>query len=170
LFQARPGGGASSRGDGWSSIGEWHTVGGIKFGSIEVAEVRFPFHFRRHEFRPGSGGAGQHRGGLGVELDLVVETKKTALANTAGDGVRHGSCGILGGLDGQPHEYSLISTARPPRILRTKETGIEIEPGDVLQIRSAGGGGWGPLERRAAEKIRRDEEQGLAEPCSVGPR
>ena len=51
LFQARPGGGASSGGDGWSSIGEWHTVGGLKFGSIEVAEVRFPLHFRHHEFR-----------------------------------------------------------------------------------------------------------------------
>nr|WP_312010493.1 hydantoinase B/oxoprolinase family protein [Bradyrhizobium neotropicale] len=53
MFQARPGGGASSAGDGWSSIGEWHTVGGIKFGSIEVAEARFPLHFRHHEFRAG---------------------------------------------------------------------------------------------------------------------
>ena len=34
LFQARPGGGASSGGDGWSSIGEWHSVGGLKFGSL----------------------------------------------------------------------------------------------------------------------------------------
>ena len=45
LFQARPGGGASSGGDGWSSIGEWHSVGGLKFGSIEVAETRFPAAF-----------------------------------------------------------------------------------------------------------------------------
>ena len=48
LFQARPGGGASSGCDGWSSIGEWHSVGGIKFGSVEVAEARFPLHFVRH--------------------------------------------------------------------------------------------------------------------------
>ncbi len=47
LFQARPGGGASSGGDGWSSIGEWHSVGGLKFGSLEVAEARFPLHFAR---------------------------------------------------------------------------------------------------------------------------
>ena len=71
-----PGGGASSGGDGWSSIGEWHSVGGIKFGSIEVAEARFPLHFRHHEFRAGSGGDGQFRGGLGVALDLVLETSK----------------------------------------------------------------------------------------------
>ena len=117
MFQARPGGGASSGGDGWSSIGEWHTVGGIKFGSIEVAEVRFPLHFRHHEFRSDSGGKGRFRGGLGVALDLVVETTRPALANTAGDGARHGACGMLGGEDGAPHLYRLISANRPPRVL-----------------------------------------------------
>ena len=52
MFQARPGGGASPAGDGWPSAGEWHSVGGIKFGSLEVAEARFPLLFIRHEFRP----------------------------------------------------------------------------------------------------------------------
>src|SRR5882757_7506355 len=161
MFQARPGGGASSGGDGWSSIGEWHTVGGLKFGSIEVAEVRFPFHFRHHEFRAGSGGDGQFRGGLGVSLDLVLETAKPALGNTAGEGTRHGPCGMLGGQDGAPHQYRLISEGREPRELRTKEVGIEIRPGDCLEVRSSGGGGWGPPARRSAEARARDREQGL---------
>jgi N-methylhydantoinase B len=161
MFQARPGGGASSGGDGYSSIGEWHTVGGLKFGSIEVAEVRFPFHFRHHEFRAGSGGDGQFRGGLGVSLDLVLETAKPALGNTAGEGTRHGPCGMLGGEDGAPHQYRLISEGREPRLLRTKEVGIEIRPGDCLEVRSSGGGGWGPPARRSAEARARDREQGL---------
>nr|WP_284272952.1 hydantoinase B/oxoprolinase family protein [Bradyrhizobium iriomotense] len=161
MFQARPGGGASSRGDGWSSIGEWHTVGGLKFGSIEVAEARFPLHFRHHEYRPNSGGDGQFRGGLGVSLDLVFETEKPALGNTAGDGVRHGACGMLGGRDGAPHHYRLVSGGRPPRVLRTKEVGIQIHPGDCLEVRSAGGGGWGPPERRTHQARQRDEVQGL---------
>jgi len=161
MFQARPGGGASSGGDGWSSIGEWHTVGGIKFGSIEVAEARFPLHFRHHEFRPGSGGDGQFRGGLGVALDLVLETAKPALANTAGDGVRYGPCGMLGGEDGVPHAYRLISEGRAPRVLRTKEVGIELLPGDCLEVRSSGGGGWGPSGLRSPQARQRDREQGL---------
>lgn len=164
LFHARPGGGASSRGDGWSSIGEWHTVGGLKFGSIEVAETRFPLHFRHHQYRPDSGGDGQFRGGLGVALDLVFETKKLSLGNTAGDGVRHGACGMLGGKDGAPHHYRLLSAGRPPRVLRTKEVGIEIRPGDCLEVRSAGGGGWGPPDRRAPRARRSDEMQGLVSP------
>jgi N-methylhydantoinase B len=45
--------------------------------------------------------------------------------------------------------------------LRTKEVGIELHPGDCLEIRSSGGGGWGPPSKRSAEARRRDAEQGL---------
>jgi N-methylhydantoinase B len=167
MFQARPGGGAFSGGDGYSSIGEWHSVGGLKFGSIEVAEVRFPLYFRQHEFRPGSGGDGQFRGGLGVSLDMVLETEKPALGNTAGEGVRYGPCGMLGGKDGVPHRYRLLSEGWPPRELRTKEVGIELHPGDCLEIRSSGGGGWGPPDKRTAEARKHDEEQGLTADLSA---
>jgi N-methylhydantoinase B len=163
MFHARPGGGASSGGDGWSSIGEWHSVGGLKFGSIEVAEVRFPLHFRHHEFRTGSGGEGQFRGGLGVALDLVLEIERPARGNTAGDGARHGPCGMLGGEDGEPHRYRLLSEGRAPRVLRTKEVGIDLLPGDLLEIRSSGGGGWGDPARRTEDARRRDREQGLTD-------
>ncbi|MBT6274838.1 MAG: hydantoinase B/oxoprolinase family protein, partial [Chromatiales bacterium] len=50
LFHARPGAGASSGGDGWHGSGEWHSAGGLKFGSVEVAEVRFPLFFKKHEY------------------------------------------------------------------------------------------------------------------------
>ena len=65
LFHARPGGGASPAGDGWPTAGEGQAAGGIKFGSVEVTEVRFPLFFARHEFRPDSGGDGRYRGGPG---------------------------------------------------------------------------------------------------------
>jgi N-methylhydantoinase B len=139
MFQARPGGGPSSGGDGWSSIGEWRSAGGIKFGSIEVAEARFPLHFDRHEYLADYGGGGQFRGGLGVALDLVVQTEKPAVANTAGEGVRHGACGLLGGDDGAPHRYRLTSPDRSPRALRTNEIGIEVMPGDCFEVRSVPG-------------------------------
>ena len=161
LFQARPGGGASSGGDGYSSIGEWHSAGGIKFGSLEVAEVRFPLYFRHHEFRADSGGDGQFRGGLGVALDLVMEIEKPGRGNTAGDGVRYGPCGMLGGEDGATHHYRLLSEGREPRVLRTKETGIEIRPGDCLEVRSGGGGGWGPPAKRSAAAREHDRDEGL---------
>jgi N-methylhydantoinase B len=161
LFHARPGGGASPNGDGYSSIGEWNAVGGLKFGSVEVAEARFPLHFRKHEYLPDSGGDGQYRGGLGVALELVFETEKLAVGNTAGEGVRYGSAGMLGGNDSTPHRYRLLSEGRPPRELRTKETGIEIRPGDCLVAHSAGGGGFGPPSKRSQAARERDYLQGL---------
>jgi N-methylhydantoinase B len=151
LFHARPGGGGSAKGDGWSSVGEWHSAGGLKFGSVEMAEARFPLFFRTHELRPDSAGAGRHRGGLGGRLELVLEGEGPARANTAGDGARHGSAGMLGGRDSLPHHYELHGADGAVRVLRTKETGVPIAPGDALVVLSAGGGGWGdPAERDPA--------------------
>ena len=89
MFHARPGGGASPAGDGWPTAGEGQAAGGIKFGSVEVTEVRFPLLFARHEFRPDSGGDGRYRGGPGSVLELHAEIAEPARANTAGDGTRH---------------------------------------------------------------------------------
>jgi N-methylhydantoinase B len=141
MFHGRPGGGASAAGDGWPAAGEWHSVGGIKFGSVEVTEARFPLVLEHHEFREGSGGAGQHRGGNGAELVLRVEAD--AVANTAGDGVRHGARGVAGGEDGLPHHYMLQAPGAEPLTLRTKQVGVGIPTGSRLHVLSGGGGGWG---------------------------
>lgn len=165
LFQARPGGGGSIAGDGYNSIGEWHSAGGIKFGSIEVAEARFPFLFLHHEYRPDSGGDGEHRGGTGADLEMVIETAKTAVANTAGDGIRHGARGMLGGEDGKPHHYILQRAATGEEIvLGTKMVGVAIEPGDRLLIHSGGGGGWGDPAKRSSDDRARDAVLGLVTP------
>jgi len=147
FFQARPGGGGSPAGDGWPGAGEWQAAGGIKFGSLEVTEVRFPLFFRRHEFRPDSGGAGKYRGGSGGVVEMVVETAEPAVGNTAGDGV--------------PHRYTLYSKAQPPRAIKTKEVGLVIHPGDVLVLESGGGGGWGEPTLRNPDAAARDIENGF---------
>jgi N-methylhydantoinase B len=161
LFQARPGGGGSSAGDGWPGAGEWQAAGGIKFGSLEVQEVRFPLHFRRHEFRPDSAGDGRHRGGPGGELELIIETSEPALGNTAGDGVKYGACGLNGGENGKPHLYWLQSAGRADRRLKTKEIGIVLRPGDVVHVHSGGGGGWGEAGLRTAAEREADQAQGF---------
>jgi N-methylhydantoinase B len=161
LFHARPGGGGSSKGDGWSTAGEWHSAGGLKFGSVEMAEARFPLFFAKHEFRPGSAGDGTYRGGLGGELVMRLETDGPAVANTAGDGVRYGAAGMLGGQDAAPHHYTLDRADGTSRDLRTKEVGIPLAPGDTLHVRAGGGGGWGPPEKRDPAARARDAAEGL---------
>ena len=161
LFHARPGGGGSSQGDGWSSAGEWHSGGGLKFGSVEMAEARFPLYFAKHEFNPGSAGDGTYRGGFGGELVMRLETDGPAVANTAGDGARYGAAGMLGGQDGAPHHYTLDRADGTSRVLRTKEVGIPLAPGDTLHLRAGGGGGWGPPDKRDPAARAADAAEGL---------
>jgi N-methylhydantoinase B len=161
MFHARPGAGASSGGDGWHNAGEWHSAGGLKFGSVEVAEVRFPLFFARHEFRPDSGGDGRFVGGAGCDLEFTVETDAACVANTAGDGVRHGACGLLGGEDGAPHRYVLHEPGRRARPLGSKQEGISVAAGSTFEVHSGGGGGWGDPAEREPEARRRDRRDGI---------
>src|SRR5438128_1180588 len=161
MFHARPGGGASAVGDGWETAGEGQAAGGIKFGSVEVAETRFPLTFEHHEFRTDSGGDGRHRGGVGAVLRLRVDSEEPAVANTAGDGVRHAPYGLLGGRDGLPHRYRLLSRGRAPRVLKTKEVGIVVRPGDVFHVESSGGGGYGSPSKRSRAARAADLDNGF---------
>lgn len=160
LFHARPGGGASAAGDGWVCGGEWQAAGGIKYGSIEMAEARFPLFFQKHEIRAGSGGAGRHRGGDGGEVLLRVESDGPCRGNTAGEGARYGSAGIFGGADGLPHHYVLRSPDGDERVLATKESGVTIEAGSVLDLKAGGGGGWGEAAERDPEAVAKDRREG----------
>ena len=80
--------------------------------------------------------------------------------NTAGDGVRHPSYGILGGKDGLPHRYVMIARGKR-RVLKTKEVGIPIPPRAVFDIASAGGGGYGPPSRRDPAARAADVDNGF---------
>jgi len=55
----------------------------------------------------------------------------------------------------------LRSAGRPDRPLKTKEVGIPIRPGDVLDVRSGGGGGYGPPAEHTAADRARDVRQGF---------
>ena len=106
-------------------------------------------------------------GGVGVDLSLRVETDDPFRVNTAGDGVRHGACGLLGGKDGAPHHYVMRAPNQVGQTLPTKQEGIECPPGTVFEIHSAGGGGWGPPEDREPEAQAYDLRNGYV--CKTSP-
>ena len=91
----------------------------------------------------------------------VLETEGPAVGNTAGDGVKYPACGMNGGKDALPHLYILRSRGRRTRELKTKEAGIEPRPGDVIHVRSGGGGGWGDPGERSAVARQRDLRDGF---------
>ena len=97
----------------------------------------------------------------GVDLEFTVETEQACVANTAGDGIRHGGCGLIGGEGGAPHRYLLREPGRRAVVLDSKQEGIPVAPGSTFEVHSAGGGGWGEPGERDREARRRDRRDGI---------
>jgi N-methylhydantoinase B/oxoprolinase/acetone carboxylase alpha subunit len=110
---------------------------------VEALERSYPLRVRRLRLREGSGGAGQWRGGDGIERDLEVLTDVTLSLITER---RHRPPpGQAGGGPGAVGENWVLpggeeAAARP---LADKVT-TALGPHDVLRLRTPGGGGYGP--------------------------
>ena len=114
MFQARPGGGAFVRpATAGPAIGEWHSAGGIKFGSIEVAEVRFPLFFRASRIPRRL----RRRRAYSAAASAACSTwwsrrRSRRSATPPATASAMARCGMLGGEDGAPHHYALVSASR----------------------------------------------------------
>ncbi len=111
---------------------------------IEALEFAFPLRLKRYALRRGSGGGGQHRGGDGLvrEVEFLSPARVTILSERR----KFHPPGYYGGQHGQPGENVLLRGGYEEVHLAGKET-LDVEPGDILSIRTPGGGGWGrPVE------------------------
>ena len=133
---------------------------------LEVAEVRFPCIFVSMNSAKNSGGD-TSRGGSAVRARPRAGNRKTR-AQPAGDGVRHGPVGCSAARTACRTNYRLISEGRPPRPLAGRGSRIELRPGDCLEIRSSGRGGWGSPSERSPEARARDRAQRRHRRCAGG--
>ena len=107
---------------------------------IEALEFAFPLRLKRYALRRGSGGAGQHRGGDGLVRD--VEFLSPARVTILSERRKFHPPGYYGGHHGQAGENVLLRGGYEEVHLAGKET-LDVAAGDVLSIRTPGGGGWG---------------------------
>jgi len=105
----------------------------------EALEYAYPLRVERYAVRRGSGGAGKYRGGDGIRRDvrLLADTQVTLLSERR----RFAPYGLQGGEPGQTGENVLIRDGEELP-LPGKGT-LELRAGDVLSIRTPGGGGYG---------------------------
>jgi N-methylhydantoinase B len=123
---------------------------------IEETERGYPVRIPRLSLVEDSEGAGRFRGGLGLRKDYLFDrpTTYTILA----DRDRFGPWGAFGGRDGSVAEYVLIRDGAETRL--SSKTTVELEPGDVISVRTCGGGGYGPPEEREPARVLRDVLEG----------
>jgi N-methylhydantoinase B len=123
----------------------------------EVIELEYPFRVEEHSLRPGSGGDGTHRGGLGLRRAYRVLAPEVTLTTMLDRRVVP-PYGIVGGDDAAPFRI-MLNPGRGEREIRGKET-LTLRQGDLVVIDTCGGGGYGPPAARPAEARAHDREEG----------
>lgn len=138
--------GAGPQGPGLSGVhthmsNSWNTP-------IEALEHDLPIRVRHYAVRADSGGCGRHRGGDGLRRDLeaLVPTRVTVLSERR----RFAPCGAAGGEPGARGENALCRDGRWQEL--PGKGSWELRPGDILSVRTPGGGGWGQRERQERGK------------------
>lgn len=135
--------GATSSDDGYGPLKSF--IHGDNPGiPIELLEARFPLRIRSTRLRRESGGAGKQRGGSGIER--IVEALEPLALQTAFDRTIDPPWGLAGGKDGLPGEVHVKQPGSNEWIAANKVTGLELQRGALVRIRTAGGGGWGTPE------------------------
>ena len=129
---------------------------GVRTMPVEATENVAPVVIWRKELRPGSGGAGRMRGGLGQIMEIAGQDDLEFACNAIFDRVANPPRGRDGGHDGAAGHVGLVSGAT----LRTK--GFQVIPeGERLLLKLPGGGGMGDPAERDPALVARDVQDGM---------
>jgi N-methylhydantoinase B len=159
LYQLSGGGyGGNADHDGLSN--GCSTIGISKSPPVEIMEQSYPILYNHYRLRDGSGGAGRHRGGLGLDYEIEL-LRGEARASFVMDHGRYGPQGALGGQDGAVNTVTVYrdGQAHVPQHL-SKEQDIPMKAGDRVRVGTPGGGGYGPPSERDPDSVRRDVRLG----------
>jgi len=124
---------------------------GVKNTPVEINEATAPIIMWRKEYRPDSGGAGAHRGGLGQVMEFEHADGRAMTASKMFDRIKHPARGRDGGLPGTPGAVYLDNGT----VLRGMGRD-DIPAGRRLVIETPGGGGKD--DPRGRDKILIEED------------
>lgn len=148
--------GASARVDGCDAVDS--PLSNCTNTPVEACDMDFD-HFRiiAYELIPESSGHGKRRGGLGLKRSFLVLKDGVNFACYA-DRMRLAPYGLFGGTDGQRMS---IEIERAGKVIKLKSKDrADLLIGDVLTLRTAGGGGYGNPSDRDAALVTRDVRNG----------
>jgi len=151
VVEPQPGGwGAGYDMDGESGLvacGDGETY----IASSEVYERRMPILVERYALNTGDGtGHGRFRGGFGVVREYRLLTSEASLTVSAGRS-KFPPWGIDSGLPGTPNYFIIYSGGEPKR--HRKIAAHRMLRGDMVSLRTGGGGGWGDPRQRDEAKV-----------------
>jgi N-methylhydantoinase B len=149
--------------DGYDHIGMIDASGGVLDQDYEMFEQQTPHRLIRHELLPDSAGAGQWRGGLGVETLFEIGSEDTQLV-TFGDGDFEGAFGLAGGHDAGLNFIRLTYPDGQVVVPRNKDLISGVPKGTVYHQVASGGGGWGDPTLRDRARLAEEVANGVITP------
>jgi len=136
---------------------------------VEIFETRWPWIHERYGLDEDSAGAGEHRGGLGVERIMEVAAG-TITVSALADRALRAPWGLFGGEEGSTTRIELQRPGEPGfRSFQehyhlpspSKFANVRLEPGDKVRLVSPSGGGYGDPFRRDPALVAADVLEGL---------
>ena len=135
--------------------------GDVRNTPVELQEIKYPFIIEQHAMRTDSGGAGEHRGGLGIAL--TYRCLRDCKGNINFDRSVTPPWGLHGGTDGAI-SYAIVDRADGTSEKIQKGTDLQFGVGDRITFLTAGGGGYGDPRRRARSEVERDVARNFVSP------
>ena len=160
-FMGLKGGSGGMRGtDGYDHIGMIDASGGLLDQDYEMFEQQTPHLLLKHEYWTDSAGAGEWRGGLGVETIFKIGSDDTQLV-TFGDGDFEPAFGLFGGSDATLNSITLTYPDGTEVVPNNKDliTGVPI--GTMYHQFAGGGGGYGDPKKRDRNKLAEELRNGV---------
>ncbi|MGI8397414.1 hydantoinase B/oxoprolinase family protein [Agrobacterium deltaense] len=153
------GGGAVKGRDGFATSSHQMTLGGMFIPNVETYEQSYPIRVHRYEMRCDTGGAGQYRGGTGV--DYVVDVLAGGEHLLRGEGARKKTAaGVNGGHWGEKGSIRAFDLATGAELYCPPYGVEEVKPLHLV-IEATAGGGWGHPHQRDPLSVLRDVRDGV---------
>ena len=155
-------GGAGARATKDGNSGITVNQSNARIAPIEIIESEFPTRMLRFELIPDSGGAGLHRGGLGIcreylnlqDARFSIRSMKHLIAPN----------GCAGGATGRTGDIWINPETDQAKRLPTRYADYPLKSDDVFRLDTPGGGGYGDPRMRAPERVMTDVHEGYVSP------
>ncbi len=121
--------------------------------------MEYPLRVLSYGLVEDSGGAGTHRGGMGLRRD-ITPVGHDCIFNGAGERFSHQPWGVFGGAPGATGKFVHARLDGTQEQLEIKPSGIALKAGEVIRVETPGSGGYGPPDNRPEADIAEDRESG----------
>jgi N-methylhydantoinase B len=129
---------------------------------VEALEMEYPLMVEKYALSENSGGAGKYRGGMGIvrTIRILEESADSVLISAATERAVSRPWGLEGGQEGGNASIKFYRDGEM-FLSNPKPRNIALQTNDVVEMITAGAGGYGPVSERDPELLRRELEEGI---------